>query len=85
MTFLLYLLVLLFALFPKENLVAEPKGCFPTFLDDMPSKPVGVDYCVSPRGIGTRHMLAGTGQMPNNIVDNWLIEPLGLLFFLLQV
>ena len=76
---------LLFASFPKENIAAELEGCFPTSVDDTPSKDFGIDYCVSPWGIGTRHLLAGTGQIPNNIVDNWLIEPLGLLLVLLQV
>ena len=84
MDFLLYLLVLLFSLFPKENLVVEPKGFFPTSVDDMPRKPFGIDYCVLLWGIGTRHLLARTHQIPNNIVDNWLIEPLGILFVLLK-
>jgi len=29
--------------FPKENLTGKPKGCFPTFVDGIHSKPVGVD------------------------------------------
>ena len=55
---------LLFALFPKENIVAKPKGCFPTSVDDMPRKPFGVDYCVLLWGIGTEHLLARNHQMP---------------------
>ena len=71
--------------FGKENLVGKFKGCFPTSVDDMPRKPFGVDYCVLLWGIGTEHLLARNHQMPNNIVDSWLIEPLGILFVLLKL
>ena len=30
-------------IFFKGSLMEKPKGCFPTFLDGIPSKPVGVD------------------------------------------
>jgi hypothetical protein len=29
--------------FSKENFAGKPRGCLPTFMDGIPSKPVGVD------------------------------------------
>ena len=45
-------------LFSKENHVGKPKGCFPTFVNGIPSKPVSVDYCAKPKGIQIGHLIA---------------------------
>jgi hypothetical protein len=74
----------------KEKIVGKPKRCFPTFLDGIPYKPIGVDYYtlkhsreLEPQGHLLLTTLRGTGirkagsHMPINIGNNKLRQTLG--------
>jgi len=55
-------------IFFKENLMRKPKGCFPTFMDGIPSEPIDVYLCASPKGIWTKNLLVSNYQ---NSQQHW--------------